>query len=81
MKKGEKTKCLNCSKEFELNKKTFWMNVEAEYITCPYCNKTYDVNNYHARDNKMAFIKMYLKDKGIDINKPKEEFERLFINH
>lgn len=77
MERGDIIKCFDCHKEFELTKKTFWIDTKAEYITCPYCDKTHDVNDYHIRDNSISLIKLYLEEKGFDINNPKKEVERL----
>lgn len=49
---GDKVKCLNCGKEIILNNKTCIFDSKAEYIKCPHCKKTYDVQYYHLYGEK-----------------------------
>lgn len=50
---GDKFKCLNCGKEIILNNKTYIFDSEVEYIKCPHCKKTYDVQYYHLYGEKV----------------------------
>lgn len=44
---GMTLKCLKCGKPIKLTSETFKFNWEAEYVICPHCKATYDVQAYH----------------------------------
>lgn len=50
---GDKIKCLNCKKIIQIKEETFKLNCWTEYIKCPHCNKSYDVQYYHLYGEKV----------------------------
>lgn len=47
IKQGMKLKCLNCGKPVLISDETFKMDAICEYIECPSCTSSYNVQAYH----------------------------------
>lgn len=47
IKRGMTLKCLKCRKPILVSDETFIMDFGAEYIKCPHCETTCDVQIYH----------------------------------
>ena len=50
---GDTIRCLNCKKEIVITSETFKFNPMCEYIECPYCQRSYDVQTYHMHGEKV----------------------------
>ena len=53
IKRGDKVKCLFCGKTIEINKKTFLLDFDGEYVLCPYCKRAGDSIYYHLKGEKV----------------------------
>ena len=47
IKRGDALKCLNCEEKIVVDSDTFLIDFDAEYIKCPHCGRSYDVQKYH----------------------------------
>lgn len=62
IKHGDKIKCLNCREPILISEKTFKIGYIGEYIICPNCNKSYNVDLYHLRGQKVFDKKQKYRD-------------------
>ena len=62
IKHGDKIKCLNCREPILINTETFKFDSFGEYIKCPKCNKTYPIDIYYARGEKVFNAKQKYRD-------------------
>lgn len=47
IKRGMTLKCFKCRQPILVNDETFTADCAGEYISCPYCKTSYDVQMYH----------------------------------
>ena len=62
IKRGDTVECLKCKEPILLNDKTFTLDFEGEYISCPSCNCCLDVQAYHIYGN--IFVAKERKEKS-----------------
>ena len=47
IKRGDALKCLNCGEKIVVDGVTIQINFTGEFIKCPHCDRSYDVQKYH----------------------------------
>lgn len=47
IKRGDLLKCLNCGEKIVVDVDTFQINFTGEFVKCPHCGRSYDVQKYH----------------------------------
>ena len=52
IKLGDKLKCIDCGKTILVSNKTFTIDENGEYISCPHCKKRHDIQVYHLYGEK-----------------------------
>ena len=47
IKRGDTVRCISCGDPIVIGSATLWSDQRGEYVICPHCQITYDLQAYH----------------------------------